>query len=243
MASSKSWRNAGSDHGSIHCHRSAARTLTVTIRIKNWSKLQHFKDRTPPWIKLYRDILDDPDWHDLDGATSKVLIGLWLIASEDDLHQGRLPDTRKLAFRLRITEAQLNQALTKLSHWLVLDDINAISDGNHVDAPERETEEDRERDDVATKIVAPPAQKASRGSRLPDDWVLPADWQSWAEQERPDLDASAAACRFHDFWISKPGSSGVKLNWQATWRNWVRSERQAYGRPTQASSGTLAGAI
>ena len=40
----------------------------MTYRIKGWVKFQHFKDRRPPWIKLYRDILEDPDWHDLDGA-------------------------------------------------------------------------------------------------------------------------------------------------------------------------------
>jgi hypothetical protein len=31
----------------------------VTIRIKNWAQFQHFKDRKPPWVKLYRDLLDD----------------------------------------------------------------------------------------------------------------------------------------------------------------------------------------
>ncbi len=42
----------------------------MTYRIKGWVKFQHFKDRRPPWIKLYRDILEDPDWHDLDGDTA-----------------------------------------------------------------------------------------------------------------------------------------------------------------------------
>jgi len=112
----------------------------MSIRIKNWSKHQHFKDRTPPWIKLYREILDDPDWHDLDGDDAKLLIGLWLIASEDETHQGTLPDLRKLAFRLRMKESQLNQQLTKLSHWLIRDDINVTSDGCPVVSPETETE-------------------------------------------------------------------------------------------------------
>jgi hypothetical protein len=111
------------------------------LRVKNWSKHQHFKDRTPPWIKLYRDILDDPDWHELDGDTAKVLISLWLIASEDETHSGLLPCSRKLAFRLRIKESQLKQYITKLSHWLIQDDINVISGGYQVDAPERAGEE------------------------------------------------------------------------------------------------------
>ncbi|MGR9087307.1 MAG: hypothetical protein ACU841_09570 [Gammaproteobacteria bacterium] len=30
--------------------------------------------------------------------------------------------------------------------------------------------------------------------------------------------------RFRDYWIAQPGAKGRKLDWQATWRNWVRSE-------------------
>ena len=77
------------------------------MKIKNWSKFQHFKDRRPPWIKLYRDILDDIDWHQLDPLASKVLVMCWLIASEDD---GNLPDTKTLAFRLRMTEKRIRPA-------------------------------------------------------------------------------------------------------------------------------------
>ena len=51
------------------------------MKIKNWSQFQHFKDRRPPWIKLYRDILDDIEWHELDAKSAKVLVMLWLIAS------------------------------------------------------------------------------------------------------------------------------------------------------------------
>ncbi len=126
----------------------------ATWRIKNWAKFQHFKDRTPPWVKLYRDILDDPDWHELDGESAKVLTMLWLIASEDETHQGVLPDSRRLSFRLRISESKLNQVLTKLSHWLIQDDIAPISDQYRSDAPERageETERERETDTMSGK--------------------------------------------------------------------------------------------
>lgn len=113
------------------------------MRIKNWNKFQHFKDRRPPWIKLYRDILDDVDWHELDGDSAKALVAIWLIASEDDKQQGTLPDARTLAFRLRITESKVNQLLTKLSKWLIQDDNDVISSGYQVDLPETETETER----------------------------------------------------------------------------------------------------
>ena len=97
------------------------------IRVKNWKRFQHFKDRKPPWIKLYRDLIDDKDWHDLDGESCKILVMLWLIASEDDELAGRLPCLEKLAFRLRISEDELKTFISKLSEWLNQDDIKMIS--------------------------------------------------------------------------------------------------------------------
>jgi hypothetical protein len=116
----------------------------MVYRIKGWSKFQHFKDRRPPWVKLYRDILEDPDWHELDGDAAKALVALWLIASEDDEQEGKLPELRKLAFRLRISESKTIQTLTKLKHWLIHDDIDLISARYQDDAPETETETETE---------------------------------------------------------------------------------------------------
>jgi len=69
-----------------------------------------------------------------------------------------------------------------------------------------------------------PKVKTHRGSRLPTDWTLPNDWKIWAEGERPDLSIAKVAESFKDFWISKAGAGGIKLDWQATWRNWIRSQ-------------------
>ena len=89
------------------------------MRIKDWSQFQHFKDRRPPWIKLYRYLLDDPDWHELDGEAAKTLVMLWLIASEDENKNGELPCNRKLSFRLRISEEELVVHLDRLTHYLI----------------------------------------------------------------------------------------------------------------------------
>jgi hypothetical protein len=124
------------------------------MQIRNWKKFQHFKDRKPPWVKLYRDILDDLDWHELDATASKVLIMCWLIASEDD---GRLPPVKTLAFRLRMSEKQTNDCLNKLSHWLEQDDISVISDRYQSDSLETETETETEtkKEKKATSVAMP----------------------------------------------------------------------------------------
>ena len=94
-------------------------------------------------MKLYRDILDDLEWHELDPLAAKVLVMLWLIASENE---GRIPDNKTLAFRLRLTEVKTKEIVIELSHWLEQDDINPISNGYQHDLPETETETERETD-------------------------------------------------------------------------------------------------
>lgn len=69
------------------------------------------------------------------------------------------------------------------------------------------------------------SEESARATRLPADWVLPDEWADWAKGERPDLDLMTTAAGFHDYWRAKAGKDGRKLDWQATWRNWVRNER------------------
>jgi uncharacterized phage protein (TIGR02220 family) len=111
------------------------------MKIKDWDQFQHFKDRNPIWIKLYRTLLDDIEWHKLSGDEAKALVMLWLLASEKN---GELPEAKEVAFRLRITETKVKQILTKLSHYVIQSDDSLISDGDQSDALEKRRERDRE---------------------------------------------------------------------------------------------------
>jgi hypothetical protein len=183
----------------------------VTYKIKNWHQFQHFKDRKPPWIKLYRDLLDDVDWHDLDPKAAKHLVMIWLVASEYD---GELPDMKTLAFRLRVSENEAKSIVSKLSHWLIQTDISVISERYQVDSLEIETEKETERE-VEGK------RETKRATRLPDTW------HPRAEDGLDNLELA----KFRDYWRAVPGQKGVKLDWDATWRNWLRTAGKS---PTNA---------
>lgn len=191
------------------------------MKIKNWSQFQHFKDRRPPWIKLYRDLLDDVEWHELDAEAAKVLVMLWLIASE---HDGRIPEARILAFRLRLPEKQVKSIVSKLSHWLEQDDIEPISERYQDDLPETEREtEERQRESVAIAPLAPPEKKAiegKTGSRLAPDWQPSEEDQKFAKEQGVPWNAEAP--KFRDYWTAQAGAKGRKTDWSATWRNWIR---------------------
>jgi hypothetical protein len=72
-----------------------------------------------------------------------------------------------------------------------------------------------------------PKVESTRGSRLSPDFCLTEDWKDFCQQDRPDLNPSKVFETFKDYWVAKAGQQGVKLDWFATWRNWVRSQNQA----------------
>ncbi len=114
------------------------------MKIKNWSQFQHYKDRRPPWIKLYRELLDDLEYHQLKPVAAKYLPLLWLIGSENC---GELPDPERLAFRLRLGLKECVAICTELSHWLEHDASDMLATSLHDATPERageETEKERE---------------------------------------------------------------------------------------------------
>jgi hypothetical protein len=72
-----------------------------------------------------------------------------------------------------------------------------------------------------------------RASRLPDDFEPDADY---AREALSDLDVEAEFARFRDYWRGKSGSGGAKSDWQATWRNWIRTCRDS-GRYAKRAGG------
>jgi hypothetical protein len=50
--------------------------------VKNFERFQHYRDRNPPWIKLYGDVLVDLAFVQLPEAAQAQLIKLWILASQ-----------------------------------------------------------------------------------------------------------------------------------------------------------------
>jgi hypothetical protein len=182
------------------------------MRIKNWDRFQHFKDRKPIWIKLYRDLLDDLNWHELDPKSAKALVMIWLIASED---LGTLPETKTLAFRLRMSEKETKEVVTRLSSWLEQDDINAISEGYQDDMPEKRREETKKEKEIeAPKGVSQivwdsfvkqrKSKKAQITQLVIDGIQTQADLAGWSLQEALNEVVVRNWVSFKADWVDKP---------------------------------------
>ena len=76
-----------------------------------------------------------------------------------------------------------------------------------------------------TSNQSPKKTGRERATRLPSDFTPADDWFAFCKSERPDLDPKKTFEKFRDYWTAKAGKDGAKLDWLATWRNWVREER------------------
>lgn len=80
---------------------------------------------------------------------------------------------------------------------------------------------------------------SARGTRLPADWSPPPDSLEFALTEGlPEEDFHREAAKFRDYFAGASGSKGTKLDWSATWRNWLRraaDDRRA--RPAHQRAG------
>jgi DNA-binding transcriptional MocR family regulator len=90
---------------------------------------------------------------------------------------------------------------------------------------------------IAKAIVAPQppdpseskstgrVRSAARGNRIAPNWaptITDYAFASSAGMTREDINREAD--KFRDYWIAKSGREACKLDWSATWRNWVRSD-------------------
>lgn len=102
--------------------------------------------------------------------------------------------------------------------------------------PVGQTDTNRQEPSLTIKHIGSPSaspKETSRGTRLQKDWQLPDDWRAEAIRLGADqVTAYTEAEKFRDYWVGVSGAKGLKADWQATWRNWIRRalENQSRGQ-------------
>jgi hypothetical protein len=77
---------------------------------------------------------------------------------------------------------------------------------------------------VVDKEKKPKQAKETRGKRLDVD-TLPEAWAQVAKQIQPEVDPFKVFEDFKDYWTARAGEGARKVDWVATWRNWLRRMR------------------
>lgn len=118
------------------------------IAVKNFDAYQHYKNRVPPWIKLYNTLLDDYAFLQLSDASRSHLMLLWLVASR---HKNRIPYDAKYIAGAIHARGKVDLAGLIASGFLSVvdgDASNVLAECEHpvsnLAIAEREREEERE---------------------------------------------------------------------------------------------------
>lgn len=65
----------------------------------------------------------------------------------------------------------------------------------------------------------------AQGSRIDPEWTPTREQLGWARTETQglDIDVPKEALKFRDHWLAKAGKEARKVDWEATWRTWIRN--------------------
>ena len=64
-------------------------------------------------------------------------------------------------------------------------------------------------------------EKPKRATRLPQGWMPPAEDIDAMKARFPNVDLKTEHEKFCNYWHAKSGQQATKLDWPATWRNWI----------------------
>lgn len=74
------------------------------------------------------------------------------------------------------------------------------------------------------------SSKRRRATRIPDDFAVTDEMAQWARENVPELIRLGRGKRetdkFINYWHAKSGKDATKLDWNATWRNWMLSAEE-----------------
>lgn len=73
----------------------------------------------------------------------------------------------------------------------------------------------------STNQKTPSSGPAPRGTRIPNDFTVTPEMVTWARDRVPNVDGRLETERFVNYYRALPGAKGRKLDWPATWRNWM----------------------
>lgn len=203
---------------------------------KNWTSFQHYRDRSPAWIKLHRELLDDFEFHSMQVASRALAPMLWLLASQYE--DGKIEyKPAKLAFRFRMSEKELVDAinpLIEMGFFSIDGDLEQVASKSLAECLPRE-EKRREEKEKSRE------EKNALATRLPNlfpdvDEQIVADFKAMRTKQKAPITKTAI-----DGIAREAAKAGLTLegalriccerNWRGFKADWVLSA----AKPTNQS--------
>jgi hypothetical protein len=188
------------------------------LTIRKWDEWQSYrKDRQqPPWIKLHRELLRNPEWISLSDTQRGQLVSIWMLAADKN---GRVPDDANL--------------IQRMCYMQKAPDLNLLIERGFLDArvtprrrqpdvtvtPQRRVEESRVEESAAA------AASPKKGSQVPEGWEPSLETLELLKVKKgfPPAIIASELERFRDYHRSK---GSVFKDFEAAFRNWMSNARE-----------------
>lgn len=112
--------------------------MAAVITLTGWAELQHYKDRSPPWVKLYRELLTSESWVLGTDTSRLVQVASMLLAAR---YNNEIPyrwDLIKKVSSLECTESQFRAAVLHLVSYNFLE-IQEVTEKQNVSVQDAST--------------------------------------------------------------------------------------------------------
>jgi hypothetical protein len=203
-----------------------------------------------PWFRFYSEWLDDEKVQMMPLDMQRHLVALFCLRCQRPTEK---MTSEQIAFRLRVDETflkRIHETFLKqgfierdwsIANWnkrqyasdsstarvqkhrekiglKQSETLHVTNETVTVTAPEQNRTDTEQ---IQTKTTASQATPI-RGRRIPPDFSVTEEHRLFAEKNRlvsPDSEIGA----FKDYWEAKAGRDAVKLDWDKTFRNWLRN--------------------
>jgi hypothetical protein len=149
-------------------------------------------------------------------SSQLVEVGLWHEAEGgfqfNDWNCYQPTREQVLSERAKVTERQAKWREAKAKNNGV---TNAVTNGVTNAAPTRPD---------------PTHIREGRATRLPQDFKITNEMKSWSETKNISVDLAIETEKFMNYYSAVSGKAGTKLDWVATWRNWILKANE-WSRP------------
>jgi hypothetical protein len=206
---------------------------TSYLRITNWDRWQSYrKDRgQPPWIKIHRCVMRNPEWAGLTDSERGQLVCMWLLAADKD---GQIPVSatviKKLCFLTEEPDLNKFMDLGFIENGWRQDDANMTPTWRQDDAnmtpqsridKNREDKEKRrfirEKSELPKKVTKPTKNKTP----LPKNYQPTEQHTDYAKTK--GMTDKTIADEFEAFCIHHRKVGNKYVDWYAAWQTWVRN--------------------
>ena len=191
-----------------------------------------------------------PDYMVEEWGGTKVLVD-WLVKADlwqkvDDVSQFKNWSEYQPT-RAEI-EAERDKNREKLRKWRERnrgsnEGVTGLQDGSKpVSNPAPDpTRPDPTRPDQYKEEAAASSSPRKRATRLQEDFTVTPEMRLWAASKAPDADLNTETEKFINYWVAKSGKDATKLDWTATWRNWILNAKTSNTRPDHSARGLAKG--